>query len=137
MKRLPAPTSPRLSGIATKGRARVTRGLVVLLLLLAGVLWSGPLVAHAKAILLISQVLPQVPVKPLDLLTNAPVHTRLTLASSYGPVVADLFRPVPRFGGIGAHAEPAILLVMGVKAKASDKMLLLSFAQSVSRLGYV
>ena len=64
MKRLPAPTSPQLRGVAAKGRARVTRGLVVLLLVLAGVLWSGPLVAHARAVLLISQVLPQVPVKP-------------------------------------------------------------------------
>ena len=137
MKRLPAPTSPRLRGVATKGRARVTRGLVVLLLVLAGVLWSGPLVAHAKAVLLISQVLPQIPVKPLYLLTNTPVHTRLTLASPYGPIVADLFRPVPRFGGIGAHTEPAMLLVMGVKAQESDKKLLLSFAQTLSRLGYM
>ena len=137
MKRLPAPTSPQLRGVATKSRVRVTRGLVVLLLVLVGVLWSGPLAAHAKAVLLIAQVLPQVPVKPLSLLTNAPVHTRLTLASPYGPIVADLFRPVPRFGGIGAHAEPAILLVMGVKTKESDKRLLLSFAQTLSRLGYV
>jgi acetyl esterase/lipase len=137
MKGLPAPTSPQLRSAATKGRARVTRGLVVLLLVLAGVLWSGPLAAHARAVLLISQVLPQIPVKPLYLLTNAPVHTRLTLASPYGPIVADLFRPVPRFGGIGAHTEPAILLVMGVKAQESDKKLLLSFAQTVSRLGYV
>jgi dipeptidyl aminopeptidase/acylaminoacyl peptidase len=109
----------------------------VLLLVLAGVLWSGPLAAHAKAVLLISQVLPQVPIKPLYLLTKAPVHTRLTLASPYGPIVADLFRPVPRFGAIGAHTEPAILLVMGVKAQESDKKLLLSFAQTLSRLGYV
>src|SRR5437763_10699387 len=88
MKRLPAPTSPRPRGAATKGRARVTRGLVVflLVLVLAGVLWSGPLAAHAKAVLLIAQVLPQIPVKPLDLLTDTPVHTRLTLASPYGPI---------------------------------------------------
>jgi acetyl esterase/lipase len=105
--------------------------------MLVGVLWSGPLAAHAKAVLLISQVLPQVPVKPLDLLTNAPIHTRLALASPYGPVVADLFRPVPRFGGIAAHTEPAILLVMGVKAQESDKKLLLSFGQTLSRLGYM
>src|SRR5438105_4334501 len=135
MRRLPAPTSPRLRGVATNGRARVTRGIVVLVL--AGVLWRGPLAAHARAVLLISQVLPQIPVKPLYLLTNAPAHTRLTLASPYGPIVADLFRPVPRFGGIGAHTEPAIMLVMGVKAQESDKKLLLSFAQTVSRLGYV
>src|SRR5436190_20758684 len=137
MKRLPAPTSPQLRGVATKGRARVTRSLVVLLLVLAGVLWSGPLAAHAKAVLLISQVLPQIPVKPLYVLTNAPVHTRLRLASPYGPIVADLFRPVPRFGGIGTHTEPALLLVMGVKAKDSDKKMLLGFAQTVSRLWYV
>ena len=118
-------------------RRRIILAGAVVLLALAGTVWAGPLETNAKAFLLISQLVPQFPVKPLDALTNAPVHTHITLASPHGTIVADLFRPVPRFGAVQPHSEPAVVLAMGVATDARAKTLLLSFAQTASRLGYV
>jgi acetyl esterase/lipase len=118
--------------------ARRGRYLVATVLLVpAALLWTPTGQAHVKAVLLLAQEVPQVPVKPLGALTNTPLHERIALGSAHNPIVADLFRPVPRFGTIQPHTEPAVMLALGVKTKASDRKLILAFAQTLSRLGYV
>jgi hypothetical protein len=122
----------------TRRAARRGRYLVAAVLLVpTALLWAPTGQAHAKAMLLLAQEVPQVPVKPLGALTNTPLHERLVLTSAHNPLVADLFRPVPRFGTIQPHTEPAVMLALGVKTKASDRTLILAFAQTLSRLGYV
>jgi fermentation-respiration switch protein FrsA (DUF1100 family) len=116
---------------------RVTLGVLALLLVLSGMLWARPIHTHAKTLLLLSEVFPQAPVKPLSALTDPPVHRKIQLASQQGTIVADLFLPTPRSGHSGRHTMPAVMLAMGVKTKARDKPLLLNFAQALSRLGYV
>jgi len=121
---------------ARRGRYLVAAVLLVLLVP-AALVWTPTGQAHVKAMLLLAQEVPQVPVKPLGALTNTPLHERIALASAHNAMVADLFRPVPRFGTIQPHTEPAIMLALGVKTKASDRKLILAFAQTLSRLGYV
>src|SRR5918911_62797 len=116
---------------------RVTFGVLALLLVLSGMLWARPIETHAKTLLLLAEVFPQAPVKPLSALTAPPVHRKIQLASQQGTIVADLFVPTPRSGHRGRHTMPAVMLAMGVKTKARDKPLLLNFAQALSRLGYV
>jgi hypothetical protein len=116
---------------------RVTRGVLALLLVLSGMFWARPIETHAKTLLLLSEVFPQAPVKPLSALTDPPVHRMLQLASQQGTIVADLFLPTPRRGYSGRHTTPAVMLAMGVKTKPRDKRLLPDVAQAMSRLGYV
>src|SRR5262249_30939087 len=78
-----------------------------------------------------------IPIKPLGLLTDIPVHSQFTMHTAAGAVVADLFRPVPRLGPVAPHSRPALILAMGVRAKPSDKAMLLNLAATISRLGYV
>lgn len=122
-----------LRNMARQRRYRVLAVVVVL----AALLWSGPGQAHVKAALLIAEVFPEAPVKPLEFLTDAPRHTQLTLRSASGPIAADMFQPRPRFGVAGRHAQPAIILAMGVKTKVGDRNMLLGLAATLSRLGYV
>jgi pimeloyl-ACP methyl ester carboxylesterase len=110
---------------------------LALLAVLVGVFWARPIEAHVKSILLLSEVLPQVPVKPLSALTDRPVHKTIVLTSPQGTIVADLFLPAPPPGQSTRYTTPAVILAMGVKMKPRDKPLILDFAQALSRLGYV
>ncbi|GAC1428670.1 MAG: hypothetical protein NVSMB65_01990 [Chloroflexota bacterium] len=129
------PSLARVRSVRITRRGR--RGGILLLLVLAAVLAAGPAAAHVKTVLLVAQVMPQIPLKPLDGLTNAPRHTRAALSSAAGPLVLDLFAPVPRFGGVAARSQPAVLLAMGVKISPHDRPIILGFARTLSRLGYV
>jgi hypothetical protein len=108
-----------------------------LLLVLAVIVFQRPLVTHGKVLLLLSQELPQIPVKPLDLITAEPIHERLKLESRHGPVVADLFLPSSRFGRAEPGSRPGLILAMGVKITDRDRPLLLNFARTMARLGFV
>jgi hypothetical protein len=110
---------------------------LALLAVLVGVFWAGPIAAHVKSILLLSEVLPQVPVKPLSALTDRPVHKTIALTSPHGKIVADLFLPAPPPGQSMRHTTPAVILALGVKTTPHDKPLILDFAQALSRLAYV
>jgi hypothetical protein len=113
---------------------RITYLLAVLALLaLGGWFWRGAIATHAKVLLLLSEEFPQVPVKPLHALTDPPVHETIRLEAPHGTVVADLFRP----GGESGGARPAVVLAMGIKTKPTDRPLILGFADTMSRLGYV
>lgn len=132
---LGAASATRRGRLARLGRKRLL--VVVGLVAAVALTWTPASRGHVKAMLLLTQVLPQIPVKPLGLLTDTPAYRRVTLDSPHGPIVADMFTPVPRFGGIAARSEPALMLAMGVKTKASDRVQLLALARTFSRLGYV
>ncbi|SRR5581483_49349 len=109
---------------------------VVLAVVVLGLLLQRPITAHLKALRLLSNEFPQVPVKPLDWITAPPVHQTLELESPGGRLVADLFLPSARFGSIRERSRPALILAMGIKTKEEDKPILLSFADTMSRLGF-
>lgn len=96
-----------------------------------GVIFLKPLITHIKVILFISEQFPQIPVKPLSLLTSSPVQTKIELNSPNGKVVADLIAPKK------PQPRPALVLAMGVKTQEKDKIILLNFAKTLARLGYV
>ena len=121
--------------VLQQGRAIKRRYVVLLLLLALTVIFRQPLATNAKVILLISQEFPQIPIKPLDLVTNAPDHRHLLLSSPHGPIVADLYLPRPLLGE--AHSEPALILAFGVKVPQSAKPDVLRLADALARLGYV
>jgi fermentation-respiration switch protein FrsA (DUF1100 family) len=125
----------------SRQRRKVPKKIIVaalaLLVVLAGVIWREPLETHVKTVLLLSEVFPQAPVKPLSALTDQPVHNKITLASPHGKIVADLFLPASAIGHSTHRTTPAVILAMGVRTKPSDKPLILHFAQAMSRLGYV
>ena len=108
-----------------------------LVLALLFVVFQHPLATHAKALLLLSEALPQSPAKPLSLVTAAPIHTQLELESQHGPIVADLLLPTSRFGRAQDHTRPALIFAMGVRTADQDRPILLGFAETMARLGYV
>lgn len=119
--------------------ARIVRswGLAPALVLATGLLWHAQFEGHARTILLMSQAFPQMPIKPLQLLTAEPAHQTLEIESPRGTIVADLFLPTQHFGASDPHSRPALVLAMGVKTAPKDRPLLLSLAQTFARLGIV
>ena len=118
--------------------ARV-RLLVAYALLLALILLAlrQPLASHAKALLLLSQELPGLPFKPLHLVTAEPDHQQLRFDAPHGPVVADLFVPSANLWQPASGSRPGLILAMGVRTSDRDRTVLLNFARTLSRLGFV
>lgn len=102
-----------------------------------GVIFLKPLMTHVKTLLFISEQFPQIPVKPLSVLTSEPLHSKVQFDSPNGKVVADLIVPVEQFNMISEKKKPALVLAMGVKTQEKDKVILLNFAKTLARLGYV
>lgn len=120
--------------------------LVALLLFVAvAALAAGPQIrAHWRALLLVTEEFPQVPVKPLGLLTPPPGHHPLppdaaegpAIPSQAGEIAADLVVPGDGAAG-GERRRPAIIIAMGVKTAEKDRPLILGFANTLARLGFV
>lgn len=106
---------------------------LLLALLLVGLVFQKQLTTHLKIVLFISEQFPQIPVKPLKLVTEEPVHEQLELNSVNGPVMADLFTPALPPSGSG----PALIIAMGIKTADKDKPIILHLAQTLARLDYV
>lgn len=113
----------------------MTRRKYLLFILLAitvtGIIFQKQISTHFKIILFITQQFPQIPVKPLGLLTKLPTHQKVELESENGKIVADLFIPQ------GDGKKGAVIVAMGIKTAEKDKPLLLKFADTMARLGYV
>jgi acetyl esterase/lipase len=105
------------------------------LLLTLVVVRRRQLEAHARTLLLLTQMLPQSPIKPLSLLTSEPIHERLRLDTAPGAVVGDLFRPAGRIGS--PPRRPALILAFGMALHEHDRPVLLGLARAMARLGYV
>ena len=127
---------PVWSGFVSRWRIS-SRRLVVAGLLIAAVIWHPFLERHLRPALFISESFPQVPLKPLQLVSTEPLHQTLQLGPSTGGVVADLYVPTQRFGSVPAHSRPALVLAMGVKTSPEDRPLLLELARTLARLGCV
>ncbi|MBI2020742.1 alpha/beta hydrolase [Candidatus Daviesbacteria bacterium] len=105
--------------------------LIALLVLILVVILQKPLATHFKIALFITEEFPQIPIKPLGLVTGQPNHQRIELDSSNGKVVADLY--LPR----GGDQKSAIIVAMGVRTQEKDKPLIRKFSDTMARLGYV
>jgi predicted esterase len=102
--------------------------LILVILLTLILLLIQPAAVTTKVLILISEQFPQVPVKPLNVHTKEPKREYLSLGNG---VVADLFLP-NRTG-----QKPALIIAMGVRTNEKDKPILLGFADTLARLGYV
>lgn len=106
------------------------RNLAVLILLLIAVgfiLLLNSFVINSKALLLISQEFPQIPVKPLHWVSPEPKSEQLELEDG---IIIDV-------KSSHSGVNPAIILAMGVRTNEQDKPVILGFADTLSRLGYV
>lgn len=105
--------------------------LILLAFLFLGIIFQKQILTHIKIILFLTEQFPQIPVKPLGLITADPEHKKVKFETSHGKVVADLF--VPK----SASYNSALIVAMGIKTAEDDKPLILHFADSLARLGYV
>jgi predicted esterase len=141
----PAPLSSRASRSVTPAtlahtwRRRIAYWplLAVLVIASAGFRWYAPVPSHLRTALLLAQVFPQVPIKPLELVSRAPVHQVQQLSSTDGAVVADLFLPTQMLGEVAPHSRSGLILAMGVKTAPKDRPALLELANTFARLGFV
>lgn len=102
------------------------------------ILLREPIATHVKVWLLLSQQLPQIPIKPLHLLTSAPGHEVVRIETAAGPMVADLFTPArPRVVSAPGSKRPAVMLALGIHLREPDRPNILGFAETFARLGYV
>lgn len=105
--------------------------LILVALLLIGIILQKQILTHFKNVLFISEQFPQIPIKPLGLVTTTPEHKKVEFETSNGKVIADLF--VPKSSG----KNPSLIIAMGIKTADKDKPLLLKFADTMARLGFV
>ncbi|MBI4282608.1 MAG: hypothetical protein HY672_03875 [Chloroflexi bacterium] len=77
------------------------------------------------------QVLPNVPVKPLEWFTASPVKEEVFFPQGQGQGVADLYRP----SGTGRRA--AVLLFLGVNPAGRDDERVVNLAEGLARSGMV
>ncbi len=89
------------------------------------------MLAGLKTLLLVSEVFPQAPIKPLGLFTSDPRRASPELRAAHGPLNADLFLP-----GRAGKAYPGLVLAMGVKTADRDRPVIVKFAETLSRLGF-
>ncbi|MBI2039579.1 hypothetical protein HYT18_00725 [Candidatus Microgenomates bacterium] len=109
--------------------------LIIFLVILAlVVIFQKQLLTHLKIILFITEEFPQIPVKPLGLITQSPQHEWVEFdpPAGGGKVVADLYIPQKP-----QQPQPAVILAMGVKTSEDDKPLIWHFGETMARLGYV
>ncbi|QQG43019.1 MAG: hypothetical protein HYW45_02290 [Candidatus Daviesbacteria bacterium] len=106
-------------------------GLVLLVFLLVVIVLNRQVSTHLKIILFITEQFPQIPLKPLGLITPSPIHQQIKLETESGKVIGDLF--IPSSPG----SKSAVIVAMGVRTQEKDKPLILKFSQSMARLGYV
>lgn len=103
--------------------------LVVVLVFI--LIFFKQIAAGGKVALLISQQFEQIPIKPLHTITPKPTTEKATFELSGKQIVGDLF--IPKSDG----RNPAIIIVMGVDTGEENKQIILSFAETLARLGYV
>lgn len=106
--------------------------LVLIMMMLVGIIFPKPILTHLKILLFISEEFPQIPVKPLSLLSKTPKHTVVEFDSQNGKVVADLYLPQS-----DNKSKSAIIPAVGVRMQEKDKILIRQFSEALARLGYI
>lgn len=108
-------------------------GAIVLILGLIGAFWR-PIATHWQTVLLLSEELPQVPVKPLHWVSAPARHRIHTVEAQHGVLRVDVFLPTPRFGQPAPASLPALILLMGIRTREDDRVRIHAFADTLSRL---
>lgn len=110
----------------------------VLTTVLAGLILAGPARSHFQAALLLAEVLPQSPVKPLRAFGSEPRHERVRFETANGPAVGDLYVPTSRFGRISPNSRSGVVLGLGVQLPdEQNRQTLREFAETLAYLGFV
>ena len=87
--------------------------------------------ASIKAALFIPQILPAIPVKPLEYLSGTPIRQEITFTSSQGISEADIYLP----SGDGVH--PGVVFFMGIVPPDREEERILALAEGLARTGMV
>jgi acetyl esterase/lipase len=114
------------------GALAAVSGLAVL-----GWVATGPAAGYVKAMLFVGEMFPQAPIRPLEWISGEPRVERIELPSPNGPIVVELFTPTPRFPALAPARRPVIIIAMGVRTSEDDRPIMLRFATTLSRLGYI
>lgn len=97
-----------------------------------GVIFQKQLSTHFKILTFITEEFPQIPVKPLGLISQPPQYQWVEFDSVNGKVVADLYIPQSP-----QNPYPGVILAMGVDTDEKNKALIRHFGDTMARLGYV
>lgn len=84
-----------------------------------------------RPVLLLLQVFPQIPLKPLSLLTRQPVVGEVEFNYKLMAIEGRLFRSSYQ------NKYPALILALALKSSESDKRQIDNFAEAAARLGFV
>ena len=106
--------------------------ICLLMVILLGILVLTPQgKASIKAALFIPQILPAIPVKPLEYLSGTPIRQEITFTSSQGISEADIYLP----SGDGVH--PAVVFFMGIVPPEREEERIVALAEGLARTGMV
>ena len=87
--------------------------------------------ASIKAVLFIPQILPDIPVKPLEYLCGTPIRQEIVFTSSVGISEGDIYLP----SGDGVH--PGVVFFMGIVPPERDEERIVALAEGLARTGMV
>lgn len=111
--------------------------IVAIALVLLGMVFHTSVAAHSRALLLLSQQFPQVPVKLLHAVTVPPVIETVTFESEDAKREAQLFLPGQRFAPAdNKFKKPALIMTFAVVNLDKDIPVITDFANNMSRIGY-
>ena len=103
---------------------------MVTILLLATSTLQGR--AFVKSALFIPQVLPDIPVRPLEYVTKTPIREKITFTTlAADKASADLYLPK------GENSHPAVVFFMGVVPPDRDESRIVALAEGLARTGMV
>ena len=104
---------------------------LLLIFLMAILLITPQARASVKAALFIPQILPAIPIKPLEYVSGTPVREEITFESSEGLSEADIYMP----SGKGTH--PGVVFFMGIVPPDREEERILALAEGLARTGMV
>ena len=106
--------------------------IFLVILIILGILIATPQVRNSiKAALFIPQILPAIPLKPLEYVSGTPIREKITFTSSQGISEADIYFP----SGDGMHA--AVVFFMGIVPPDREEERIVALAEGLARTGMV
>ena len=106
--------------------------IFLVILIILGILIATPQVRNSiKAALFIPQILPAIPLKPLEYVSGTPIREKITFTSSQGISEADIYFP----SGDGMHA--AVVFFMGIVPPDREEERIVALAEGLARTGMI
>ena len=106
--------------------------IFLVILITLGILIATPQVRNSvKPDLFIPQILPAIPLKPLEYVSGTPIREKITFTSSQGISEADIYFP----SGDGNHA--AVVFFMGIVPPDREQERIVALAEGLARTGMV